>query len=149
MSITAQQMQKAIEAAGLRVTRPRQILVEQIALWAEEDQDFTGEALWHAVQQSNPWLGRSTVFRTIDLLTQLGFLDRISFADGSERYHAVAPGSHHHHLTCERCHRVVEIDACISPELLKHVAQETGFTVTGHRLELFGQCPYCQRSIKA
>jgi Fur family ferric uptake transcriptional regulator len=144
MTITAQQMQAAMEAAGLRVTRPRQALVEQIAGWARDGKDFTSETLWHSVQEQAPWVGRATVFRTIEVLAELGFLDRISFVDGTERYHAVAPGTHHHHLTCERCRQVVPIDVCISPDLLEQVAQQTGFTVSGHRMELFGRCPKCQ-----
>jgi Fur family transcriptional regulator, ferric uptake regulator len=144
MTITAQQMQEAMEAAGLRMTRPRQVLVEQIAAWARDGRDFTSETLWHTVQKQAPWVGRATVFRTIEMLTDLGFLDRISFIDGTEHYHTVVPGTHHHHLTCEHCHQVVSIDVCLSPELLDHVAQKTGFTVSSHRMELFGLCPHCQ-----
>ena len=149
MATNAQQMQAAMEAAGLRVTRPRQALLEQIEAWARDGREFTSETLWHAVQKNAPWVGRATVFRTIEVLAELGFLDRISFADGTQRYHAVTPGTHHHHLTCEHCHRVVEISACIAPELLDHVAQETGFTVSSHRMELFGQCPQCQGEVSS
>ena len=145
MTITVQQIQEAIEIAGLRFTRPRQVLVEQIVQRAQENRDFTSETLWHTVQKSAPWIGRSTVFRTIELFTELGFLDRITFADGTERYHVMMPGSHHHHLTCEDCHRVVEIATCIPSDLLDHVAQETGFSLSDHRMELFGHCPQCQK----
>lgn len=68
MTITAQQMQAAMEAAGLRVMRPRQALVEQIAAWACDGKDFTSETLWHSVQEQAPWVGRATVFRTIEVL---------------------------------------------------------------------------------
>ena len=144
MTITAQQMHTAMEAAGLRMTRPRQALVEQIAMWAHDGRDFTSEALWHTVQEQAPWVGRATVFRTVEVLAELGFLDRISFVDGTERYHTVEPGTHHHHLTCEHCHQVVSIDVCIAPQLLDRIAQETGFTLSSHRMELFGWCPRCQ-----
>jgi Fur family ferric uptake transcriptional regulator len=144
IEITGQAMLAAMDAIGLRMTRPRQVIVKQIAAWAREDADFTSESLWHSVQRQAPWIGRATVFRTVEVLAQLGFLDRISFADGTEHYHAVAPGTHHHHLTCEQCHRVVDVDACIPPELLDQVARRTGFALSGHRLELFGRCRQCQ-----
>ncbi|HKD77973.1 MAG TPA: Fur family transcriptional regulator [Ktedonobacterales bacterium] len=145
-TVSAAQMVAALEAAGLRPTRPRGALIAQIAEWALADKDFTSEELWHAAQQRAPWIGRSTAFRTVELLAEFGFLDRVTFADGSERYHAVQPGTHHHHLTCEQCHRVVDIDTCLPAEILEGVAQESGFALSGHRLELFGRCPDCQQS---
>ncbi len=144
-TVNADQMKAAIAEAGLRPTRPRAALIDQMAAWATAGTDFTCEELWHSAQASAPWIGRSTTFRTVELLADLGFLDRVTFADGSERYHVVQPGSHHHHLTCEMCHRVVEIDICLPAEVLETVQRSSGFALTGHRLELFGRCSDCQR----
>ena len=116
--VSASDMVAALEQAGLRPTRPRNALIEQIAEWSTVGKDFTSEELWHATQDRAPWIGRATAFRTVELLTALGFLDRVTFADGGERYHLVHPGTHHHHLTCAECHRVVSIDACLPEELL-------------------------------
>jgi Fur family transcriptional regulator, ferric uptake regulator len=143
--ICAEQMVAALEAAGLRPTRPRSAMIDQIAAWSVAGKDFTSEELWHAAQERAPWVGRSTAFRTVELLTEFGFLDRVTFADGSERYHAVQPGTHHHHLTCELCHRVVDIDTCLPTSLLDGIAHASGFTLSGHRLELFGRCPDCRQ----
>ena len=143
--VSAQQVVAALEAAGLRPTRPRGAMIDQIAAWSACGKDFTSEELWHAAQERAPWIGRSTAFRTVELLAEFGFLDRVTFADGSERYHAVQPGTHHHHLTCEQCHRVVDIDACLPTPLLDGIAQASGFALSGHRLELFGKCPDCQQ----
>jgi len=142
--VSASDMVAALEHAGLRPTRPRNALIEQIAEWATVGKDFTSEELWHATQDRAPWIGRATAFRTVELLTALGFLDRVTFADGGERYHLVHPGTHHHHLTCAQCHRVVSIDACLPDELLEKVERQSGFAISGHRLELFGRCPSCQ-----
>lgn len=138
-------MLDAMERDGLRRTRPRQALVAQVAAWGREGVDFTADGLWRAVQTDMPDVGRATVFRTIEALTHLGLLDRISFADGAERYHAVAPGVHHHHLTCDGCHRVVNVEVCVPDDALLTVAGQAGFTLTGHRVELFGRCGRCQQ----
>jgi len=142
--VSASDMVAALEHAGLRPTRPRNALIEQIAEWATVGKDFTSEELWHATQDRAPWIGRATAFRTVELLTALGFLDRVTFADGGERYHLVHPGTHHHHLTCAQCHCVVSLDACLPEELLEKVERQSGFAISGHRLELFGRCPSCQ-----
>ncbi len=144
MEISVEAMLDAMNQAGLRLTKPRRALAAQVADWAHADQDFTADGLWHAVREHAPDVGRATVFRTVEVLAELGFLDRISFADGSERYHAIAPGTHHHHLTCEQCHRVVDVSACVAPDVLRQIALQAGFDLSGHRVEIFGRCPTCR-----
>lgn len=147
MMIKAQQIILAMEQAGLRKTQPRQMIAEQVADWGNAEVHFTAEDLWQAAHAKAPCVSRATAFRTVEVLTSLGFLDRISFADGTEQYHAVAPGTHHHHLTCEVCHRVVAIDLCLAPGQLEQIAQATGFALSAHRMELFGRCPQCQAAL--
>ena len=143
--VTLAQMLGAFEAAGMRTTRPRRAMAEQLAAWCAAEKEFSSEDLWHAVQEKAPLVGRATAYRTVQLLQNLGFLDRVTFADGTERYHVVAIGDqHHHHLTCEVCHRIVPVDACIAPAAFEAMARQSGFAISGHRLEIFGRCPDCQ-----
>jgi len=148
-ALTSEQIMTAIDKAGLRATRPRRAMARQLVMWAQAEKDFTSEELWSAVQETAPWIGRATAFRTVQLLLEFGFLDRVQFADGTERYHVVTPGEHHHHLTCEQCHRVVAVDACLAPDALNVIAQKSGFAISGHRLEIFGVCAQCQASENA
>jgi Fur family ferric uptake transcriptional regulator len=143
-SITLAHIMEAFERAGMRTTRPRRAMAEQIVAWGAAGQEFSSEDLWHAVQEKAPWVGRATAYRTVQLLQEFGFLDRVTFADGTERYHVVSEGEHHHHLTCETCHRVVEVEACIAPDVFAAVAAQSGFALSGHRVEIFGRCPACQ-----
>ncbi|MBA3825042.1 MAG: transcriptional repressor [Ktedonobacterales bacterium] len=143
-TLTLDQVIGAFEAAGMRATRPRRAMAAQIVTWGAADQEFSSEDLWHAVQEQAPWVGRATAYRTVQILQDFGFLDRVTFADGTERYHVISAGEHHHHLTCETCHRVVEVEACIAPEAFAAVAQASGFAISGHRVEIFGRCPTCQ-----
>ncbi len=131
------------EAAGLRNTRPRREIVEQLAALAASGADFTAQDLWRDLQASDPGLGRATVYRAVDLLLSKGMLDRVPFADGTHRYR-LCGGAHHHHLTCTRCQRVVEINACLPPDLLATISTNTDFAIDGHSIELFGRCPACR-----
>jgi Fe2+ or Zn2+ uptake regulation protein len=144
-TLTAGAIRTAFDDAGLRHTRPRQALAEQVARYAAAHDHFTGEDLWRAAQQEDPGVGRATAFRLVEVLVGMGLLDRVAFSDGTERYHAVAPGEHHHHLTCECCHKIVEVDTCLSARQLNDIARRAGFALSGHRIELFGRCPDCQR----
>jgi Fe2+ or Zn2+ uptake regulation protein len=115
-----------------------------MAEFAASGHDFATDDLWHDLQHADPQLGRATVFRAVDILAEQGILDRVTFADGTHRYRACAGASHHHHVTCTACHRVVEIDVCLPPETMAAIARQTDFALEGHSVELFGRCPACR-----
>ena len=142
-SLTTQAIESAFAARGLRNTRPRRIIACRLAELAAQGEDFSTDELWQDLLESDTQLGRATVFRAVEVLVELGVLDRVSFADGRHRFRACG-GAHHHHLTCTKCHRVVEIDMCLAPESLSAVERSTDFALEGHRLELFGRCADCR-----
>jgi Fe2+ or Zn2+ uptake regulation protein len=131
------------ERQGLRNTRPRRLIAEQLAALAASRSDFTAQDLWRELQALDPHLGRATVYRAVDVLLGQGLLDRVSFADGTHRYRLCGV-THHHHLTCTQCQRVVEISACLPPELLAAISATTDFAIEGHSVELFGRCSACR-----
>ena len=132
-----------LEDLGVRATRPRRLIAEHMAEMAARGADFATEDLWKELQADDSGIGRATVYRTVDLLQREGLLDRVPFADGSHRYRLCGT-AHHHHITCVRCQRVVEIDTCLPPDLVSQVAGATGFAIEGHSLEMYGRCASCQ-----
>ena len=133
----------AFEAAGMRRTRPRRLIAQQLAEYGARETDFATDELWRAVQRKEPGLGRATVFRMVEALVQLGALDRVTFADGTHSYR-VCGQQHHHHLTCVACHSVIELPICLPDSQFSDIARRTGFAIEGHALEVFGRCPACQ-----
>lgn len=132
-----------LEDLGVRATRPRRLIAERMAELAARGADFATEDLWKELQGDDPGIGRATVYRTVELLQREGLLDRVPFADGTHRYRLCGAG-HHHHISCVECQRVVEIDACLPPDLVAQVAGATGFAIEGHSLEIFGRCSSCR-----
>src|SRR5690348_1992850 len=122
--MTADAILALFDNLGLRNTRPRRLIAERLAALASHGADFSTEDLWKDLQTVDPPIGRATVYRVVDILVREGLLDRVPFADGTHRYR-VCGGSHHHHLTCTRCQRVVEVRACVPPEMLDSVADTT------------------------
>jgi Fur family transcriptional regulator, ferric uptake regulator len=131
------------EDMGLRHTQARRLIAQQIATLAASRTEFTAQGLWRELEAASPHIGRATVYRAVDILLSHGVLDRVPFADGTHRYR-VCGAQHHHHVTCTRCQRVVEVGACLPPDLLATIAQTTDFTIEGHSLELFGCCGACR-----
>lgn len=140
--VIAEQIRAAFAETSQRKTRPRQLIAECLIERAAAGVDFTVDDLWHTLRQQEPQMGRATVYRAIEMVVQIGLLDRIEFADGTHHYR-VYGGAHHHHLTCTQCRQVVEIDLCLPEEQLLALGQQTGFAIEGHALALFGQCAHC------
>ena len=129
---------------GLRNTRPRRLIAEQLAHRSESGATFAVEDFWEELLALDSRIGRATVFRTVEVLVDQGILDRVPAEAGTYRYR-VCSGGHHHHVRCIRCHKVVEVGACLPADLFTAVEQVTNFAIQGHSLELFGLCAACRQ----
>jgi Fur family transcriptional regulator, ferric uptake regulator len=103
------------------------------------------EELYLEVKRRNPRIGYATVYRTIKLLTECGLAAERHFRDGEARYES-AEKSHHDHLICESCGRIVEFEEPRIESLQQEIAKRLGFRFTGHKMELYGLCRDCQKT---
>ena len=144
--ISADDVMTVFARTGLSTTKPRILIAGTIAQLAIDGEDFTADGLRQRVQELDHLIGRATVFRALDVLLENALLERIRFADGSHRFRACAQKpTHHHHMTCSTCRRIVEIDDCFPDDQLQRIARGAGFILDGHAIELFGRCAACQR----
>jgi len=141
--LIADKIWAAFEKTSQRNTRPRRLIAERLIELAESGADFTIDDLWQMLREEDSRLGRATVYRSVEMLVGMGLLDRIEFADGTHHYR-VCGGTHHHHLTCTQCHRVVEVDICLPGEQLASISNQTDFAIEGHSITLFGRCSACR-----
>jgi len=88
--------------------------------------------------------GLTTVYRALDSLLELGLVQSVELGDGERRFELVAPGEHHHHLVCQRCHESIHLDQCLVEELESAIRAKYGFEVRAHILEMFGVCKRCK-----
>jgi Fur family ferric uptake transcriptional regulator len=130
-----------LERNGVRPTRQRLAVLEELA--GERD-DATAQVLWQRLRQrgSSP-IGLATVYRTLALLHEHGVIDSLAH-HGSERCYRLCTEAHHHHLLCERCHRVVEVEDCNLGGWVDDVAGRHGFVASDHRVEITGVCAACR-----
>jgi Fur family ferric uptake transcriptional regulator len=132
----------ALDRAGYRLTGPRRALAMLIA---DQDGHFTAAELVAAARNRHLGVGRATVFRTLEVLEELGAIERLDLPNGEHAYVGCEP-AHHHHVVCSRCGRTSEIDDAGLRLVVREVARRTGYRVDEHRLELFGLCPECLAS---
>ena len=131
------ELESRLRASGVRPTSQRLAVLGELAA---EPNDATAQDLW---QRLRGQVGLATVYRTLALLHEHGVIDALSHHDG-ERCYRLCTGAHHHHLVCETCHRVVEIDECDLDPWVSRVAKRHGFVADGHDLEIRGRCRDCR-----
>jgi len=124
---------------GHRLTPARQIIIETLV---NSGGHITADDLALQVHAAAPHVGRMTVYRTLDLLTELGLTRPIFQGTGAAHYILMAEGNHHH-LICTRCHKVIEFDNCTADELMQHLAAQFNFSIQSHLLEIHGICQSC------
>jgi Fur family peroxide stress response transcriptional regulator len=126
---------------GLRLTGPRHAVLE-VVRGAESHP--TAEEVHRLVRRRLPGVSLGTIYRNLRLLVGEGLLKELP--GPYARFDANTRA--HHHFTCERCGRIIDVDAALAEPhartLSARVAARTGFSITNHRIELFGRCRECQ-----
>jgi Fe2+ or Zn2+ uptake regulation protein len=130
---------RALDDAGYRLTAPRVALAELIA---SQDGHFTASDLAAVARDRRLGVSRATLFRALELMVELGVVERLDLPSGDHAYVSCAR-SHHHHVVCSRCGRTAEVDDSGLNEAVREIERASGFRIDTHRLELFGLCRYC------
>ncbi len=131
-----------IAAKGLKSTRQRDMVLD---CFLSSDCHMSTEELYMKVRAKNPSIGYATVYRTLKLFAESGIAREIHFGDGQTRYEHVAEGEHHDHLVCTRCGAVQEFENEAIEKLQQEVAEQFGFLVETHKMELYGICSKCRK----
>jgi Fur family ferric uptake transcriptional regulator len=124
-----------------KITGPRQLILEVLR---RHGHPLTNREILAALPRGDCDL--TTVYRSMHLLQELGMVKRFDFGDGVARFELIREGEdgHHHHLICQGCSKVVEVDECFPAEWERAIAAHHGFKAVRHTLEFFGLCPECQ-----
>lgn len=130
----------AFDRSGYRLTEPRRAVAQLIA---DRTDHFSAADLVAAARARRLGIGRATIFRTLDVMSELGVVERIDLPNGEHAYVGCEP-AHHHHVICSRCARTTEVEDCGMSAVAREVSRRTGYRIDEHRLELFGLCPACQ-----
>ena len=138
--VDAAEIVATLEDAGYRVTGPRRALA---GLIASRRGHFTAEELLAESRRRPLGVTRATVFRSLDVLADLGLVERLDLPTGGHAFVACEP-VHHHHVVCSSCGRSAEAGDAGLERVAQAIGRSTGYRIDTHRLELFGLCPACQ-----
>lgn len=139
-TLEATTLRASLKQNHRKLTRARQAVLD---ILTTADRHLTPAEIYRQAKAAYPHLGLTTVYRTLDLLTELGYIQRVHTTDGC---HSYAPSAqiHGHQLICAVCGRTEEFSECDLATLIQTLQRKTGFEINVHMLELVGQCPECQ-----
>ncbi|WP_202076809.1 Fur family transcriptional regulator [Caldalkalibacillus salinus] len=136
-------IKKQLHAHSYKLTPQREATV-RVLLENEEDH-LSAEDVYLLLKERSPEIGLATVYRTLELLSDLKIIHKINFGDGVARYDLNAEGAErfHHHMVCIQCGSVDEIMEDLLGEVEKKVERNFQFKIYDHQLTFHGVCHRC------
>ena len=128
-----------LREGGGRITPARRALVGALL---DADSHVTADDLAETVQRSHPDVHRSTIYRTLDALEELGVVDHVHLGHGRAVYHLL--DDPHQHLVCEVCEAVIEVPDALFRPLADRLAADYGFALRPNHFAVLGRCAACQ-----
>ncbi len=130
---------KILKEAGLKKTEARLALID---LLEKEENPLDVSSIINALNAEKIHVDQATVYRILDILTKKGLINRLEFGEGKYRYELTK--SHHHHLICQKCGKIEDVEGNFVDRLEDEISAKNGFIVKSHSLEFFGVCKSCQ-----
>jgi len=143
--------QGRFKGCGYRMTVPRQVILDVLS---KTSRHLSAEDVYIAVHKVYSHVGLTTVYRTLELLAQIGLVFKFDFGDGRARYE-LSEGpkgiEHHHHLICTNCGRIIDYTDFIDKEVEllneteKGLSKKYDFKITNHLIQFYGLCGKCKK----
>jgi len=143
--------QDSFRGCGYRITVGREAILDVLM---KSDKHLSAEDIYNKVQSIYPTVGLTSVYRTLELLVDMGFVYKFDFGDGRARYEIAEGGKkekHHHHLVCTKCKKIVDYTDFIEEEveLLKKtekgLSKKYNFEIKNYLIQFYGVCGTCSK----
>ncbi len=135
-----QSVKKEMRLKGLKLTGPRLAILDYLVRIKGHP---NVQEICEGLRMESPGIGMATVYRTVDLLMEIGVLRALILKKSHLRYEVNWPGDHHHHLVCNGCGKVIEFGSCNFSSIVREIEKVTRYKVEEHNLEAYGFCPQC------
>jgi Fur family ferric uptake transcriptional regulator len=127
---------------NLRFTTERVIILEEIF---SSPSHFDAEQLFIQIRNKHKHISRATVYRTLDLLSQIGIVKKEHLGQGYASYELDLNVPHHDHMICVECGKVVEFVDEVIEKRQKEISEKYGMDMIRHQLQIFGRCKEHQK----
>ena len=130
---------KRLRRLNLRVTPQRVLVMEALA---EHGGHVTADEIMRWTSERYPAINLATIYRTLDLLTSVGLVTQTNLGGGAAQFELVRD-SIHHHLVCEQCGGVIDIDDALLAPVREAALTNYGFRASARHMAIFGTCARC------
>ena len=132
-----------LKKENLRNTSHRQSILEALE---ESKEPVSAETLYLALREKGISISMSTVYRALDVLAEKNIITKTDFMDNNRSLFEIKREEHRHHLVCVKCRKTIPIRECPFHEYASELEKQFGFSITGHKLEMYGYCRQCSES---
>lgn len=138
-------LKKKIREHKYKFTNQRQIILQ--AFLDSRENHMSAEDVYEIVRVDNPDIGLATVYRSLELFTQLELLKKLDFGDGRSRYELNDRNINHshHYLICLGCGKVTEFSYDFLNDIRDKIKKESGFDIVDYQLKFYGYCKDCAK----
>ncbi|MBE5961564.1 MAG: transcriptional repressor [Lachnospiraceae bacterium] len=149
MTEVQEQFRTLLKQNGLKITAQRIAILEVLS--NRPDEHLTAEEIYDCVKDMYPEIGLATVYRTIQVLSDLKLIDKLNLDDGYVRYEIGSESKehcghhHHHHLICLDCGKVLTFQDDLLENLEHRIKETMDFEVVDHEVKLYGVCSDCKK----
>jgi len=134
---------KKLGEKGYRLTPQRVMVLTAIE---KSSNHISAEEIYAQVIDKYPNVNISTIYRTLELLKKLELVTETDLGGGRVRYHPAEKG-HHHHLVCQECGGIIDLDDSMLSALRDNLLKEYDFDADLRHLGIFGRCSKCRKSL--
>lgn len=120
------------------MTRQRQVILQELR---RVNTHPSADEVYEMVRRLLPRISLGTVYRNLEILSELGEIQKIEICGKLKRFDGNTRD--HYHLRCLNCHRIDDVPEGIHFNFNSSLSSDTGYAITGHRLEFVGLCPKC------
>ena len=144
MTEIMESLKDKLKEKGYKLTPQRRATLDTIM--EHQGKHLSTEEIYDLVKAKCPEIGLATVYRTLQLLDELGLITKINFDDGCGRYelNTHIDDHHHHHLICLQCGAVIEVEVDLMESLEEEIEANYDFQISDHKVKFFGLCSKCK-----
>ena len=131
---------ESLKEKGYRLTPQRMMVLEALH---QAEGHITAPEIYGRVRAKYPWVNKSTIYRTLELLKELDLVTETELG-GDKLYYHHADKGHHHHLVCQKCGRTIDLDESLLTPLEDTLRRKYHFQAEMKHLAIHGHCLHCQ-----
>ncbi|MFW5998196.1 MAG: Fur family transcriptional regulator [Halanaerobiaceae bacterium] len=141
MGLLLDKFKNRLSSHNYKLTKQREDVLKVFI--ENKNNHFSAEELFEEVKKINPDVGLATIYRSLELFSELGIIHELDFDKSYKRYELNIKDNHHHHLICLKCDKIIEFNDEVLEHFENSIENEYEFQVVSHRIKFYGLCQEC------